>query len=167
MPQRVDDLILISPTLGYGAPQGGPMPPKVAARLDDLDRLGAERFAAERAAGLVANPAAQPDVVEAVRRAMADVRRPGYDQAARMLASGRLLDDLRQIKPPTTIIVGRLDRTTPPIMAQEAYSALDNSADRHAFHEIPGAAHAVCQEQPRVVAQMIADALQKKAIAHA
>lgn len=166
-PQRVDQLILISPTLGYSAPHGGPMPLKVAARLADLDRLGAARFAEERASGLVAEPAARFEVVEAVRVAMADVRRPGYDQAVRMLASGRLADDLARLHAPVTVIVGTLDRITPPDVAKQAFAALDNADRRHTYREVAGAAHAVCQEEPRAVARLIDEALQKKAIAHA
>jgi pimeloyl-ACP methyl ester carboxylesterase len=166
-PDKVVHLILISPTLGYGAPHGGPMPAKVAARIEDLDRLGPQAFADQRAANLVADPQSQPAVVEAVRRAMADVRRPGYDQAVRMLASGRLLDDLKDIRTATTIIVGSRDRTTPPEIAQQAFAALSNATSAHTYREVPDAAHAICQEQPRVIAQLVMHAIERKVIAHA
>src|SRR5690606_9459532 len=128
------------------------MPAKVAARLTDLDALGAQRFAEQRAPNLVADPAGRFDVLEAVRAAMADVRRPGYDQAVHMLAGGTLLDDLARVMMPVAVIVGTRDRTTPPEVARQAFAALDNTGGRHTYREIEGAAHAICQEEPRAVA---------------
>ena len=147
-PQRVAALFLISPALGYGADKGDVLPPGVAGRIEELDRLGADRFAAARAPGLLADPAARPDVLRAVELAMAAVRRPGYDQAARLLAGGRLLDDAAAIDVPTAILVGARDRITPPANARRVYDALRNPSQRHAYREIADAGHAVCQEQP-------------------
>ena len=98
---------------------------------------------------------------------MADVRRPGYDQAVYMLASGRLLDDLARVSVRTTIVVGSADRTTPPDIARQAYVALDGSQHEHSFREIQGASHAICQEQPNLVAEIVGDVIRKKVIANA
>ncbi len=123
-PNRVATLCLVSPALGYGAERTAPLPPPVASRLEELDRLGAQVFAARRAPALLADPAARPDVLQQVERAMAAVRRPGYDHAARMLASGRLLKDAAQVSIPTAVWVGALDRITPPANAREVFEAL-------------------------------------------
>jgi pimeloyl-ACP methyl ester carboxylesterase len=151
---RVAALALLSPALGYGADRNGPLPVSVATRLDELDRLGAAAFAAKRAPGLVADPAGRPDVLQQVESAMAEIRRPGYDQAARMLASGKLLKDAKQVAVPTAVWVGTQDRITPPDNARQVFEALPPPA-RRAYAEIPGAGHAACQERPVEVAGAI------------
>jgi pimeloyl-ACP methyl ester carboxylesterase len=164
-PERVAALVVVSPALGYGAPAGGPMPETVKRRIDELDRLGSARFAAQRAAGLLSDPVGRPDLLDAVRTAMAEVRRPGYDQAAHMLAAGRLLDDLAAVTVPVAVAVGSRDRVTPPDNARRAFDAAAGAPAR-SFHEIDGAGHAVCQEQPQAVARVIGDVLMGEA-AHA
>jgi pimeloyl-ACP methyl ester carboxylesterase len=166
-PQRVAALALISPALGYNADKGGPLPPQVAARIEELDRLGPEKFAAARAPSLLADPAAQPDVLEAVERAMAAVRRPGYDQAARLLAVGRLLDDAARIGVPTAVLVGAQDRVTPPAGVRRVFDALPGTSQLHVYREFPNAGHALPQEQPAEVARAIAEIVENKANAHA
>jgi pimeloyl-ACP methyl ester carboxylesterase len=163
---RVATLALLSPALGYGADRNGPLPSPVAARLEELDRFGAEAFAAKRAPGLVADPAGRPDVLQQVERAMAEVRRPGYDQAARMLASGRLLKDAAHVAVPTGVWVGEHDRITPPANARQVFEALPPPA-RRAYGEIAGAGHAVCQERPADLAKAILSLADDKASMHA
>jgi pimeloyl-ACP methyl ester carboxylesterase len=166
-PEKVAALFLISPALGYGADKDTALPANVAGRIAELDRLGPETFAAARAPGLLANPAARPDVLQAVERAMAAIQRPGYDQAARLLAGGRLLDDAAKLEVPTAIIVGTQDRITPPENARRVFDVLRASSRGHAYREIQNAGHAVCQEQPAEVARVIADIVASKANAHA
>ena len=166
-PRRIAALVLISPALGYGAEKGGALPPSVASRIEELDRLGPEKFAAARAPGLLADPAALPDVLQAVERAMAAIRRPGYDQAARLLAGGRLLDDAAKLEVATAVLVGAQDRITPPANARRVFDALHGPSQRRVYREIPAAGHAVCQEQPAEVARAIAEFVENKANAHA
>lgn len=166
-PRQVAALVLISPALGHGTDKEAALPPAVADRLDELDRLGAEKFAAARAPRLLADPSARPDVLQAVERAMAGIRRPGYDQAARMLARGRLLDDAAKIQVPAAVLVGSQDSITPPANARRVFDALRGRSQRHAYREIPAAGHAVCQEQPVETARAIAKFVESRANAHA
>jgi pimeloyl-ACP methyl ester carboxylesterase len=166
-PRRVAALVLISPALGHGAAKGAPLPPAVAKRIEDLDRLGPAQFAAARAPSLVADPAAHPDVVQAVEQAMADVRRPGYDQAARLLAVSRLLDDAAKLDVPATVIVGAQDRITPPANVRRVFEALPEASQRHAYFEIADAGHAICQEQPAEIARIISEIVEHRANVHA
>lgn len=92
-PAAVSRLILVSPALGHGNPPGNAAGPAARGRIDDLARLGPDAFAAARAANLVHDPDANPDVVAMFRHGMAQVGLPGYGQAARMLAHGHLFDD--------------------------------------------------------------------------
>ena len=164
-PARVAALAVISPALGYGAKPGAPLPPPVAKRIEDLDRLGAEGLAAARAPNLVGDPTVRADVVQAVARSMAAVRRPGYDQASRMLATGRLIEGAAKLTVPTMVVVGTKDRITPPENARRLYDALPEARVRKSYREIAGAGHAVCQEEPAAVAYVIAELTDNNLIA--
>jgi pimeloyl-ACP methyl ester carboxylesterase len=165
-PQRVAALCLVSPSLGGGVAKGAPLPPSVARRVEDLATLGARKFAAARSPLLMADPAGRPDVLAGIVDAMAAVRLGGYDQAARMLAVGRMLEDAARLRVPTTVIIGSEDRITPPENARAVYAALP-AAIRNGYVEIAAAGHAVCQEQPAAVARAIAAAIAGEVASHA
>jgi pimeloyl-ACP methyl ester carboxylesterase len=166
-PLKVAALVLISPAVGYGTEKGAALPAAVAERLDELDRLGAEKFAAARAPRLLADPGGRPEVLHAVECAMAAIRRPGYDQAARMLAGGRLFDDAAAIQVSTAVLVGSQDLITPPASARRVFDALQGRPQRHAYREIANAGHAVCQEQPAEIARAIVEFVEARTDAHA
>ncbi|MDR3523498.1 MAG: alpha/beta hydrolase [Acetobacteraceae bacterium] len=151
-PQRVAALALLSPALGYGIPPGEALPAAVQGRVDDLVRLGPTAFAATRAAKLVFQPDDKPDILAGVRRAMAAVRMPGYGQAVRALGAGTLLADVAQIAAPVLVAVGAEDAVTPPANAQATYGAAPN---KHSFTLVPGAGHALPQEDPAAVARLL------------
>jgi pimeloyl-ACP methyl ester carboxylesterase len=166
-PSQVAALFLISPARGYRSQKGTPLPPAVAKRIEELDELGPEKFARKRAAGLLSDPAAEGSVLRAVECAMAAVRRPGYDQAARLLAGGRLIEDVEKIEVPAAVIVASDDRITPPESAQSVFTALEASSRRCAFKTIANAGHALCQEKAEEVAQFIAEFLASETHAYA
>ena len=163
---EVAAIFLISPARGYRSQKGTPLPPAVAKRIEELDELGPEEFARKRAPGLLAQPA-NGCVLRAVERAMASVRRPGYDQAARLLASGRLIEDAEKLEVPAAVIVASDDQVTPPESGHVVFDALQKSSRRCAFHTIANAGHAVCQEKPAEIAQLIAEFLGSEAHAYA
>lgn len=153
--ERVARLLLSSPALGHGMLRGGQLSAAAQARIDDLQKLGAAAFAAQRAPKLVHDPEANPEVVSRVREAMSKVSLPGYAQAARMLASGRLLDDLERLQVPTDVIVGAEDVVTPPDAALRAHSAL-RKPWQGAFAAVPSAGHAIYQQAPAAFADALA-----------
>lgn len=164
-PNRVVRLCLVSPAQGYGCERGAPLPEAAASRLNDLEHLGPAKFAAKRAPNLVGDPQARPDVLQEVERIMAMVRRPGYDQATRMLASGRLLEDVAKLGVPTAVMVGALDRVTPPEAVRRVFEALPPAA-RLAYGEFAGAGHAICQEQPFEIARAITSIVRSEVAGH-
>ncbi|MEO0382615.1 MAG: alpha/beta fold hydrolase [Pseudomonadota bacterium] len=153
-PARVDSLLLASPALGHRVPRGGSLSAAAQARIDDLDVLGPKAFAQSRAERLVFEPEKNPNVLETVRRAMAAVRLPGYRQAVRMLASGRLLDDAQRLAVPTAVMVGMEDVVTPPDGAQRLFVALP-SAWRGGLTQVPAAGHALYQQTPTAFAETL------------
>lgn len=158
-PDRVTALALLSPALGYGVPAGAALPATVQARIDEINNLGPDEFAAKRAARLVGNPDENPQIVATVQRAMAAVDPSAYTQAVRALGAGHLLADLARISMPTLVAVGTEDVITPPGNARKAYAVL---AHAEGYFEIAGAGHAMPQEEPaalaKLLSQMVEDA---------
>ncbi len=157
--KRLSGLVLMSPSLGHGAPQGGPMPEAAQARLDAFDRLGAAGFAAARALQLVHDPVSKPDLVAKVTRTLATMRRPGYDQAVRMLASGRLLEDVARMDAACLVICGEKDAITPPSMARrvEATCRARGADAATRLVLVPDAGHMVYLEATAAVARELHD----------
>jgi pimeloyl-ACP methyl ester carboxylesterase len=153
---RTAAVALISPAVGYRVTPGAPMPDGVRARVDELGRLGPKDFAASRARGLVHEPDRKPEVTGRVEAAMAAVRLPGYTQAARMLASAWIFDDVATLQAPTLVMCGAHDRVTPP----EQTGRVAHAVPPHVRVEndailIADAGHAVPQERPQDVAERI------------
>jgi pimeloyl-ACP methyl ester carboxylesterase len=152
-PDRVNALALMSPALGYGVVPGAPLPDGVQSRIDEIVELGPKAFARKRASRLVGDPQARPEIVTAVEQAMGSVNPAGYIQAARALGAGQLLADAAAIRAPAIVAVGTRDQITPPKNAHSLYAALANAAG---IHEVPGAGHALPQEEPAAVAGILA-----------
>lgn len=151
-PARVAALALLSPALGYRVATGAALPPNVQSRIDDIERLGPEAFAASRAARLVYSPETKPDVLSRVRSAMAALNKTGYAQAVRALGHGDLLADAARITAPTCVAIGAEDAVTPPAGARELHAALKNPLD---YQEIAATGHALPQEAPIAVARLL------------
>jgi pimeloyl-ACP methyl ester carboxylesterase len=154
---RVTRLTLASPAIGHGVSAGGALSAAAQARIDDLEAMGADAFARARAPKLVYRPEAHPAVVALVRDGMAQVTMPGYGQDARMLASGRLLDDAERLSVPTHVVVGSEDRVTPPEGARRVHAALHAQA-RGSLTELPAAGHAIYQQDPARFARALGEA---------
>lgn len=112
-PQRVRELVLLSPALGYGDAPPAERQHKLQSRLDNLQRLGPQGMAAARAAAML-SPTAPAALVEAVRETMAQIDPAGYTQAAHMLSNGTLLRDLAAVRCPVRVASGDADTITPP-----------------------------------------------------
>jgi pimeloyl-ACP methyl ester carboxylesterase len=151
-PDRISTLALISPALGYHIEPGGTLPAAVQSRIDEINELGPAVFAKKRAARLVGDPKARPDVVTAVERSMAAVHPAGYIQAVNALGAGRLLADAKSIQAPAIVIVGALDQITPPANASELHAALPHATG---LHQIANAGHALPQEEPAALAALL------------
>jgi pimeloyl-ACP methyl ester carboxylesterase len=157
VPDRVAALALLSPALGYKVSPGAALPPAVQARIDEIQTLGPQEFAAKRAARLVHNAQRNPRVLTAVREAMAAVNPAGYVQAVHALGAGDLVADAARINAPTFVATGAADVITPPLNARTVYSALRNPAG---YHEVAGAGHALPQEKPEAVAGLFTEVIE-------
>lgn len=122
-PQRVRELVLLSPALGYGDAPEAQRQQKLQSRLDNLQRLGPQGMASARAAAML-SPAAPSGLVEAVRENMAQIDPAGYTQAAHMLSGATLLRDLAAVRCPVRVASGEADTITPPAGCDRAAGAL-------------------------------------------
>lgn len=156
-PERIGRLILASPALGYGTTPGMPLAPAAGNRLDAMIAEGAEKFAATRGPRLVHARHHAP-LVSGVVKAMSEVKLPGYAQASRMLSCADLIADGARLTMQTLVLVGGEDEITPPANCRRLYDAMCAAAPtlNHRFEVIPDAGHAVPQERPRAVAEVIA-----------
>jgi pimeloyl-ACP methyl ester carboxylesterase len=157
-PDRVRALALLSPALGYRVTPGAALPAGVQARIDDIVALGPADFAAKRAARLIHDPDRKPNVLAAVRAAMAAVDTAGYTQAVHALGAGDLIADAARIEAPVAVAVGAEDVITPPDNARTLRATLRHPAG---FHEIPGAGHALPQEDPSAVGELLVELLER------
>jgi pimeloyl-ACP methyl ester carboxylesterase len=151
-PARVAALALLSPALGYCVATGAALPPNVQSRIDDIERLGPEPFAASRAARLVYSPQTKPEVLARVRSAMAALNKTGYAQAVRALGHGDLLADAARITAPSWVAIGAEDAVTPPAGARALHAALTNPRQ---YQEFAATGHALPQEAPAAVARLL------------
>lgn len=143
-PERVDELLLGACAAGHGCTPGSALSEPTAARIAELETMGPRAFAEKRAPRLVAQPEDRPGALANVTDAMAAVRMPGYGQAVRMLASGRLADSLRAVTCPAHVFWGTGDVVTPRPQSERAAEALGGVP----INEIQGAGHALHVETP-------------------
>lgn len=156
-PQRVRLLILASCANGYGQRTGAVLGGSLAARITDLNALGAQEFSSRRAPKLVFEPCLNPEVVAKVKNNMSLLNPGGYAQAVRMLASGDLESTMKQCTVPTRFIVATRDQITPEaqtIAAARAWSAANNGEDP-VIERIDDAGHAVYLQRPSAFAAVV------------
>jgi pimeloyl-ACP methyl ester carboxylesterase len=161
-PDRVSAVALISPALGYRVKPGAPLPAAVQERIDEIRTLGPSAFAAKRASRLVYDAEHKPQVVAAVEEAMSSVDTEGYIQAVHALGAGDLLADAARVCVPALVAVGARDVVTPPENARRAQQAL---AGASMYREIEAAGHALPQELPQTVADLLGDFVEQHAYA--
>src|SRR5262249_47242780 len=140
-PERVRSLVLADSTRGSGRTAEGAE--RMRERVRALSRLGAERFAAERAPRLAA-PDAPAAALEALAAGMAAVRLPGYAAAAEMMATTDTSPLLGRVSCPTLVLVGEHDEVTGVAESRVLADAIPGAR----LAVIPDAGHAAIQERP-------------------
>ncbi|MEX0766919.1 MAG: alpha/beta hydrolase [Microthrixaceae bacterium] len=95
------------------------------------------------------HPTAQ--AVEQVRRMLADSSPVHSQDAARSIATHDVLDDLGHIAIPSLVVVGDMDRLTPPVHSEMLVQALPKAQLR----VLPGIGHQVMQEDPQALDRLI------------
>jgi pimeloyl-ACP methyl ester carboxylesterase len=154
-PERVAALALASPASGYGVAPGDPLPDKVAARIEDVRRLGPAGLAAARA-GRLLTAQASDEAFAMVQIAMAEVEPAGYEQAVRLLGGADLARDVAQVAgamAPMLVLWGSEDIVTPPAGCASIAQA---AAPYAARVQVQGGGHAFATEIPMAFNDAIA-----------
>ena len=156
MPERIKQLILLSPAQGYARARASERDKKLQDRLDGLARLGPVGLAQSRGAAML-SPSAGADQVAFVQAAMAQINRAGYAQAARMLAGGDLLSDLSQFCSGAvasahlvSVASGSADTITPPAGCQQVAAHINAP-----YTSLGAVGHACAVEAPDQVTRLI------------
>ena len=129
-PQKISQLILLAPALGYGKSTVAERDAITEQRLSTIRELGPTGMAEKRSAALLSDQAA-PELKAYVAHIMSQIKERGYEQAARLLTSSDLLADLTQLKSHSNsdlntriqVACGDLDTITPPAKCQLAADA--------------------------------------------
>ncbi|SEK01877.1 MULTISPECIES: alpha/beta fold hydrolase [unclassified Variovorax] len=151
--KRIRRLVLVSPAVGYGAPERAEARAKVRTeRLATLDELGIAGMAAKRAGRLVSDKASD-HARQWVRWNMARLNDHGYRQAVELLCNADLLADLPPPMP-VRVACGALDVVTPPAACAEVARRCGVPLEL-----LDDAGHAGYVEQPQAVATLLRESL--------
>jgi pimeloyl-ACP methyl ester carboxylesterase len=126
-PALVKRLVLLAPALGYGDEPLATQEKIINQRLNNLRELGLTGMAAARApAMLSANATASQ--IQIVQDVMEKLSPAGYEQAIRMLSTGRLIADLTKLQKNhkeigIDVACGSADSITPPQKCELAANA--------------------------------------------
>ncbi|MSQ51766.1 MAG: alpha/beta hydrolase [Betaproteobacteria bacterium] len=163
-PGRVRALILLDPAGGYGASTPEARQGMIAGRLRMLAQLGAKGMADQRGAVLL-SPKATPEAIDLVKWSMGRVDPKGYEQAVRMLADGRLAEDVARFSAnnaaPVLVMCGSEDTVTP----EEGCRGIAAACRGAEYRSLAGLGHASYVESPRLVASEIAGFLDQSMVA--
>ncbi|NKC12529.1 MAG: alpha/beta fold hydrolase [Gammaproteobacteria bacterium] len=143
---RVDRIVLSSPAAGLARAGEKTRAARTAARIEDITTLGPAGMAQVRGPRMVAAEASAA-VRQRATQIMARVRICGYCAAARLLARGDAFGSIEKWPippPPTLVLVGAEDATTPPPEVRRLAHCIAGSR----YLEIASAAHAAYLEQP-------------------
>jgi pimeloyl-ACP methyl ester carboxylesterase len=151
-PQRLHGLVLLNPAGGYGNADPALREERLTSRLKMMEELGPSGLAEQRAAQLL-SPAASTEALELVRWNMRQLDPAGHEQAARMLADGKLVEDAARYPGPTLVMCGSEDRITPEPGCRKIAEAFA----RGTYRSLPGLGHASYVEAPAVVNAALAE----------
>ena len=153
-PERVNSLVLISPTMGYTHLSLSEREAQIQARIDgfnsDDPALRASRFLA---------PGAEPIVVQRFLELRRDTNTSGYAAATAMLYSSRPLDVYQRVKVPVLIIAGAQDKVCPAKAIDQVRATLPDAA----LIMLAGCGHIPKLEKPDEVNKALAEFWEKRA----
>jgi len=152
-PERLRGLILADPAAGHARLAAAERVARFDSRVGPFAKLGAERYAAERAANLL-GPDATEMHIALVRRNMARLTLDGLTAAAGILARGDLLADAARYDGPATVLCGAADKVTPPDVCRPVADAFPGGRP---FHLIDRAGHASYIDAPEIFTRHTVD----------
>lgn len=152
-PEQVLGLILANAAQGYGAADVQVREVKLRERLTQMQALGPQGLAEQRAANLL-SPQASAEHLALVQYNMRRLVPAGYAQASELLAQGRLLADASPALKRVLVIAGSADTITPAEGVQQVAQAFKTER-----FEIINAGHASYIEAPQAFNQILSQFL--------
>lgn len=150
---RIAALVLADTSRGSGTDAG--RAEAMRHRAVELEHIGAEAYATDRAARLV-SPDASAALIEQIGAIMARaIRLPGYGIAADAMAATDHTEQLATIGCPTLVLVGEHDGVCPPTEAERIAQSIPGASLR----VIDGAGHLANLERPEAFTAEIASHL--------
>ncbi len=149
-PTRLTALLLLSPAGGYGNAHPVLRMERLNLRLRMMDELGPNGLAEKRSANVL-GPSAPPEARALVKRAMRELDPAGHAQAARMLANGKLTDDLERFDGLGLVACGTEDTVT---VADDCRRIATHLRSR-LFRPLAGLGHACYAESPQTISNEI------------
>ena len=151
-PQRLHGLALLNPAGGYGNADPALREARLASRLKMMDELGPAGMAAQRASNLL-SPTAPPEALQLVSWSMRRLDPAGHEQAARMLAGGKLAEDAARFPGRALVMCGSEDRITPEAGCRKIAECFAHGA----YRSLHGLGHASYAEAPALVNAALAE----------
>jgi pimeloyl-ACP methyl ester carboxylesterase len=145
---RVIALALLDPAGGYGRADPAVRDDRLASRLKLMAELGPAGMA-EKRAGQLLGSRASAEALAMVQSSMRALDPHGHEQAAHMLATGALVDDVARYPHPVLVLCGTEDRITP----EDGCRAIAAACPRSDYRSLAGLGHACYVEAPDVVAE--------------
>jgi pimeloyl-ACP methyl ester carboxylesterase len=153
-PRRVRSLALLDTSPAFGL-DGTDPDEWMALRLDPLDRGVTPAEMAEPVLRSIMAPDVATAVVAAAVASMRRIDAEGLHATVRMLPSHDVRDRLGEIACPTLVVVGELDRETPPVYAEALAAAIAGAR----LAVIPAVGHITSMEAPAAVNRLLRDHL--------
>lgn len=159
LPDRVTGLVLADPASGHARLSDEDRARRLASRLEPFQKMGAARYAEERAPNLLA-ASTSADNLSFVQWNMAHLTLDGLRAAAMLLSSGDLIGDVAAYNGAALVLCGSEDRVTPPSDCEAVAKAFPEPCP---FRLIAGAGHASYIDAPDVFARHVRDFLEQAA----
>ncbi len=148
-PQRITQLTLLAPALGYGKSAPQLRSTKRDDRIKNVHTLGMAGIAEKRAAAMLA-PNASAEKIQSVRETMAAIPAQGYIGATHLLADADLKALLENLNVPLTIAAGRSDTITPYAQCKAFAQEM-----KCLFVTLGDSGHASPTDEPELVSALI------------
>ncbi len=145
-------MTLASATAGYAKADHAARVDRLNARMDAIRDLGPAGMAEARGREVL-SPDASDDALAKVRAVMSQLHVDGYCQAARMLHSSDLYDDIATINVPAMVMCGSADTVTPEALNQKIAAGIPGAV----YRSLPGLGHACYVENAALFNQALAD----------
>jgi pimeloyl-ACP methyl ester carboxylesterase len=150
---RVRQMILISPTSGYGGADEATRAEKREGRFKMLAEIGPEGMAEQRSPSLFGKKMT-PEALALARWSQSRVHPAGFRQAVWCLDSGRHAEDARHYAKPVLVVCGTEDTVTPEAGCKKVAAAYPKGE----YRALPGLGHISHVEDPALLNGIIAGA---------